>query len=103
MQDNPNTDSESSYLDTQDWQIALEPYEGKPQAALTLAFHFTELKRHITNLNMREAIAAMDRAIGSLYEHSDFRVISRDLFLTAIEGNLTTDKEALLRQLGLRI
>ena len=45
----------------------------------------------------------MDQAIDSLYDHSDFRSVSRDLFLTAIEGKLTIDKEDLLRQLGMRI
>jgi len=105
MQENPTTDPEpdSPYFDQEDWQIAFEPYEGKPQAALTLAFHLTDLKRCINSLNMHEAVAAMDQAIDSLYEHSDSRSVSRDLFLTAIEGKLTTDRENLLRQLGMRI
>ena len=105
MQDNPNTDSEteSSYVDAENWQIAFEPYEGQPQAALTLAYELAELKRSIANLNMREAIAKLDQAIDSLYEHSDFRSVSRDLFVTAIQGDLPTNKEQLLRQLGVEI
>jgi hypothetical protein len=102
MPDNPNTDSESSYLDAEDWQIALEPYEGKPQAALTLGFHLVELKRYVNSLKMNAASGAIDRAIDCLYEHSDFRRVSRELFLIAIEGRLTTDRETLLRELGIR-
>ena len=102
MPDNVNTDAEISYLDDEDWQIAFEPYEGKPQAALTLGFHFTELKRLIDGLMKHQALAAIDRAIDHLYEHSDFRSVSREMFLTAIEGKLTTDKEEALRHLGVK-
>jgi hypothetical protein len=105
MQDDPITDSEtdSLYVDEEGWQNAFEPYEGSPQAALTLGFHLTELKQSIRDLDMHEALAAIEVAIDCLYEHSDFRSISRELFGTAIGGKLTTDKEALLRQLGVQI
>jgi hypothetical protein len=105
MQDNPNTDtdSETPYLDPEDWQIALQPYEGNPQAALTLGIHFVELKRRISDLNMHDALDAIDVAIDCLYTHSDFHGIGRGLFETAIEGKLTADKELLLRQLGVEI
>ena len=110
MPDNPitdNTDAENvtvtEYLDPEDWQIAFEPYEGNPQAALTLGFQLTELKQCIRDLDMHEALQEIEVAIDCLYEHSDFRSISRELFGTAIGGSLTTDKETLLRQLGLRI
>ena len=105
MQNNPSTDSEneSPYLDDEDWQIAFEPYEGHPQAALTLGFHLTELKRQIDGLRMHDALGAIDIAIDCLFEHSDFRSVGREMFLTAIQGKLTTDREELLRQLGIRI
>lgn len=46
MPDNVTTDSgnESPYLDEEDWQIALAPYEGRPRDVLSLAVHFAELK-----------------------------------------------------------
>src|SRR5215208_5994783 len=105
MQDNPITDPETevAYPDPEDWQVAFEPYEGNPQAALSLGFCLTELKQLIRNLDMHEALQEIAIAISCLYEHSDFRSISRELFGTAIEGKLATDKETLLRQLGLRI
>jgi hypothetical protein len=105
MQDNPNTayDIERPYLDAEDWRIVLEPYEGKPEAALTLGIHLVELKRRINDLHMRDALAAIDVAIDCLYNHSDFHSVGRGLFETAIEGKLTPDKESLLRQLGVEI
>ena len=101
MQDNANmddTDSEtdSPYIDEEGWQLAFELYEGNPQAALTLGFRLTELKLSIRDLDMHEALAEIGVAIDCLYEHSDFRSISRELFGIAIEGKLTTDREALL-------
>jgi len=108
MPDNPitdNTDSETdtAYPDPEDWQIAFEPYEGNPDAALTLGFRLTELKQCIRDLDMHEALREIDGAIDCLYEHSDFRSVTRELFDTAIAGKLTTDKEAVLRHLGIRI
>ena len=100
MQDNPITDTETSYLDPEDWQIALAPYEGNPQAALTLGIHLVELKRRISDLDMHDALEAIDVAIDCLYNHSDFHSVGRGLFESAIEGKLTADKESLLRQLG---
>ena len=52
---------------------------------------------------MHEALAEIQVAIDCLYEHSDFRSVSRELFETAIAVKLTTDKEAVLRHLGIRI
>ena len=39
MPNNPNTDyeNESASLDAEDWEIALKPYAGYPDAALDLA------------------------------------------------------------------
>ena len=100
MQDNPITDTETPYLDEEDWQIALKPYEGNPQAALTLGIHLVELKQRINDLNMHDALEAIDVAIDCLYNHSDFHSVGRGLFESAIEGKLTSEKESLLRQLG---
>lgn len=103
MLDDPNTDSENPYLDADDWQVALEPYEGKPTAALTLGINLVELKRRVKALDLRGVTEAIDLAIDRLYEHSDFRTVSRELFVTALEGNLTPDTEHMLRELGLEI
>ena len=105
MQNNRTTDTESEtpYLDSEDWHIALEPYEGNPSAALTLGIALVELKRRITDLNMHDAIEAIDVAIDCLYSHSDFHNVGRGLFESAIEGKLSADKESLLSQLGVGV
>jgi len=107
MQEDPNTDTVNvtvtDYLDPEGWEIAFEPYEGEPQAALTLGFRLMELKLSIRELDMHEALQDLDLAIDCLFEHSDFRSISRELFETAIAGKLSTDREELLRKLGMHI
>lgn len=104
MQEDPNTDSEnvSTSLDPEDWQLAFQPYEDQPEAALSLAFLFTELRQLISALNMHEVLDEIDVAIDCLYEHSDFRHVSREMFEKVIEGKITSHKEALLRQLGIQ-
>jgi hypothetical protein len=52
---------------------------------------------------MHDALEAIDVAIDCLYNHSDFNSVGRGLFENAIEGKLTTDKESLLRQLGVEV
>ena len=107
MLDNCTTNADSTPpdipLDSEDWEVAFEPYAGHPRAALTLAFHLTELKRLIGGVKKREALNAIDEALDRLFEHSDFRHISHELFLTAAAGELTTYTEQLLRQLGIKI
>ena len=98
-----DSESESPFPDDLDWQIAFEPFAGRPRHVLTLAIRFATLKRLVEALKKREAIRAIDEALDSLYEHSDFRSAGRDLFLTAIEGKLTPDKEDMIRELGIRI
>jgi hypothetical protein len=105
MQEDPITDTDTGTLrlDPVDWQIAFEPYEGEPEAALTLGYRLTELKQCIRDLDMHEALQEIELALDCLYEHSDFHSISREMFGTAIAGRLTTDKEELLRKLGVRL
>jgi hypothetical protein len=92
MQDNANTDdtdseTDSPYIDEEDWQIAFQPYEGEPQAALTLGFLLTELKQSIRDLDMHEALGAIDEAIDCLYEHSDFVVLAANCLGLLSRGN----------------
>jgi hypothetical protein len=48
-------------------------------------------------------LTATNLAVDRLFEHPDFRRVSRELFLTAFQGRLTTDKEELISQLGIRV
>ncbi|HET8671058.1 MAG TPA: hypothetical protein VFM05_10650 [Candidatus Saccharimonadales bacterium] len=102
MQDHPNTDIENPALDAEEWEATLEPYKGHPYDALQLGFRFAALKQLIRELKLDEAIAAIDRGIDVLYEHSDFRSVSRELFQMGIDGQLTHDQEELLQKAGIR-
>ena len=104
MQEDPNTDTENvtSTIDPEDWQLALMPYEEESAEALSLAFLLTEVSQLIRALNMREALDEIDVAIDCLYEHSDFRNVSRDLFEEVIAGKMRPNKEVLLKQLGIQ-
>src|SRR5215212_1176815 len=60
----------------------LNLYQGNPEAALTLGFRLTELKPSIRDLDMHEGLQEIEVAIDCLYEHSNFRSISREMFGT---------------------
>ena len=106
MQDNPITDAEndSPDLDAEDWQIAFEPYNGNPSAALSLGYRFTTLKEYLTEEppKIKETIAAIDLGIEALFPFTDFHNISLDLFRKMIEGQLTFEEEEKLRALGVK-
>ena len=104
MQEDATTDIENvtSTIDPEDWQLALMPYDEEPEEALSLAFLLTEVSQLIRGLNMREALEELEVAIDCLYEHSNFRNVSREMFERVIEGKITTRKEALLRELGIK-
>ena len=104
MQEDANTDTENvtSTIDPEDWQLALQSYEEDPEHALSLAFLLTEVRQLIRALKMCEALEELEVAIDCLYEHSDFRNVSRELFEKVIEGKMRPDKETLLRQLGIQ-
>ena len=91
-------------LDAEDWQIAFAVYAGNPTCVLVLAHHFISLRSFLVSEpnNVPEAVAAIDRAVDSLYEHSDFRSVGHELFRAAVEGRLTVEQEDMLHQLGIR-
>jgi hypothetical protein len=52
--------------------------------------------------NIPEALAAIDRAVDTLYQHGDFRHVSHQLFRATVEGAITIEQEDLIQQLGIR-
>jgi hypothetical protein len=44
----------------------------------------------------------MNRAVDALYEHSEFRSVSLELFRATVHGRLPVEVENLVRQLGIR-
>ena len=101
MQDNPNTGNVSPPLDCEDWQIAFEPYLKHPYLALALAQHLSALQDYVQS-DAGQATAAINRAVDALYEHSEFRSVSLELFRATVQGQLTVEVETLIHQLGIR-
>jgi hypothetical protein len=106
MQDNPNTDDQTQPVlsDAEDWEIAFEPYEGKPYAALQLGFNFAVLRMHLEGQLFKSppVIEALDVAMEVLFAYTDFHSTSFDLFVRLTEGRLTTDEEQMLNALGVK-
>ena len=103
MQDNPNTENLS--LDTEDWAIALEPYAGHPDAALSLGRLLMILSHSLKDKtpNVPGTLAAIDEAAEVLYSHSDFHKGVYALYRVAIEGRATRAQEALIETLGVKL
>jgi hypothetical protein len=99
MPDNPNT--ADAPLDAEDWQIVFEPYAQFPILALVLAQHLTAL-RDVAESDASKATAAINRAVDELYEHSQFRVVSLELFRASVQGRLPVDVENVINALGIR-
>lgn len=99
MLDNRNT--ENAPLDAEDWQIVFEPYAQFPILALVLAQHLTALLE-LAQSDAVQATAAINRAVDELYEHSQFRSVSLELFRVTVQGRLPVDVESVINALGIR-
>jgi hypothetical protein len=99
MPDNRNT--AEAPLDPEDWRIAFEPYAQHPLLALVLAQHLTALQDYVQS-DAEKATAAINRAVDELYEHSQFRSVSLQLFRVTVQGRLPTDVENVINALGIR-
>jgi hypothetical protein len=106
MQDDPNTDTPSEHPrpDAEDWEIAFEPYKGHPGAALQLGFLLIILRSYLSvaPYKIDECIDALDLAVDVLFPHTEFHLVSQELFLKVIEGTITREEEQLLNALGIR-
>ena len=75
MHNNPNTDQESPLPDSEDWQIALEPYFAHPETALGLARQFAAIRQRLKAKppDVLQAIDSLDLAVEALFEHTQFQ------------------------------
>src|ERR1043165_2845045 len=96
-----NRNTEHAPLDCEDWRIAFEPYAQFPILALVLAQHLTALQ-DLAQSDTAKATTAINRAVEELYEHSDFRSVSLNLFRATVQGRLSVELEHLTNQLGIR-
>jgi|SRR5687768_15278244 len=105
MPNNRNTENitEHPWLDAEDWEIALQPYAGDPDAALVLGVNFAVLQSHIAEPDkINEAIEELDRAMSALFLHTHFHKISYVLFRQMAEGKLSFDQQTMLKTLGIK-
>ena len=108
MPDNRSTNADSPPpdipLDAEDWDVVFAPFKDQPYAALNLAYHLARLQQLLNGKlsDIPEAIAAMDRAIDRLYEHSEFRNVGHSLFRQTVAGILTAKTEKTVHELGIR-
>src|SRR6185369_8352317 len=102
--DNTDNSIDHPVLDTEDWEIAFEPYKGFPGQALTLGFNLTVLKSYLTiePHKIQEAVDSLDWAMEVLFQHTQFHEVAYGLFHRLVEGQLTLEEEALLKSLGLK-
>ena len=97
-----NRNTENAPLDGEDWLIAFAPYVEHPLLALMLAQHLTALQDYIQSDAKVAATGAINRAVEELYEHSDFRSVSLELFRATVQGRLPIDVENIINALGIR-
>ena len=83
-------------------KLPLSLTRGRPLDALSLAFLLTGLMRYIDGSRMREAHAAIERAIDVLFQYSQFRDVSYESFRAVIGGTVTVEQERALKDLGIK-
>jgi hypothetical protein len=106
MQNDPTTDNQTQppLIDREDWEIAFEPYEGQPNAAIRLGFNVAILRTHFEGqlIKSRPVMEALDLAMEVLFPFTSFHQASFDLFLRLTEGKLTFEEEQMLKALGVK-
>jgi hypothetical protein len=101
--DTTDNTTEHPMMDAEDWELALEVYDGFPGQALTLGFHFVVLKSYlvIEPLKIQEAVASLDLGMEVLFKYTDFHGVAYGLFRKLVQGQLTLEEEE-LKSLGLK-
>lgn len=87
--------NENPPLDSEDWQIVFEVYEGYPILAFILAQHLDFVKVLIQHSaeGQDAAIAGLDRAIEVLRPFTPLRDADRAIYLSAVAGTLPPERE----------
>ena len=91
-------------MDEEDWQVAFEPYEGRPSDALTLGCKLGMLRAYLDaqTIKARPAIKALDLALEILFPFTSFHDASFDLFIKYTEVGLTFEEEEMVKALGVK-
>lgn len=106
MQNDPNMGNQTEHLliDSEDWQLAFEPYKLNPGAALRLGFNVAILRKYFDGqlIKSRPVMEALDLAMEVLFPYTSFHDASFDLFIRLTEGKLTFEEEQMLNALGVK-
>jgi hypothetical protein len=106
MQNDPTTDNQTQQLlmDRDDWELAFEPYNTNPSAALRFGFNLAMQRTYLEGqlFKCHPVIEALDTAMEVLFPYTSFHEASFDLFVRLTEGKLTTDEEQMLHALGIK-
>ena len=83
----------------------LEVYKGHPISALGFAQQLTAIRQSLERgpEGIPEAIAALNLAIDSAFDHTDFNRVSRRLFRQRLDGTIKPKQEEKLRELGVKL
>lgn len=100
----PEQTREHFPLESDEFEIAFQPYAEHSDAALDCARRLFTIKEFLESNppELSLAIAALSDAIDLLYEHTDFHKAGRDLYQLFLSGGCTTAHEAMMRSLGIR-
>ena len=88
--------------DPRDWKAILEVYAREPTLALALAYQFIGLKQSLQRgpKGIPAALAGLNQAIDSLYQHTDLHKMARRLYYRTIESTITFKQEDLITALN---
>jgi hypothetical protein len=91
-------------LNAADWKSVFEAYATHPGEALDLARQLMDIRKLLQrgSRGNAEAIAAIDAALGALYEHTSFNRVGQKFYQLCIEARLTAKQEDKLRELGVK-
>jgi hypothetical protein len=106
MNDTPKPEQTREHLplETDEFEIAFQPYSRHPDAALDCARRLFTIKEFLESdpPEVPLAIRALRDAIEVLYPMTDFHKAGRDLFELFLSGGCTTAHEAMMRSLGIK-
>lgn len=105
MQEDPTTDeSQIAPIETEAWEIALQPYASYPDAAYALARYLTAIKQHLRTKPPEVSAAAreLNEACDILFPFTQFHEAGYDLYRIAIAGRATRADEDLMDSLRIR-
>lgn len=88
--------------DPRDWKAILEVYAREPTLALALAYQFIGLKQSLQRgpKGIPAAIAGLNQAIDSLFQHTDLHKMARRAYYRTIESTITFKQEDLITALN---